>query len=86
MKKLWTTPSVVKCDLIKCTLEGRGIHVELLNELSAQYTGIGYPLPTGQALAFAWPEIWVEDEDYDRALELITELVRDESPQKTEEE
>jgi hypothetical protein len=84
MKRLWTTPSVVKCDLMKCMLEGHGIHAQILNELSAQYTGIGYPLPSGQALAFAWPEIWVEDADYDRALELITELLQSESPQKTE--
>ena len=86
MKRVWTTPSVVKCDLLKCMLEGNGIHVEILNELTAQYTGIGYPLPTGQALAFAWPEIWVEDGDYDRALSLITEFEGSESPETTKEE
>lgn len=76
MKKLWSTPSVVKCDLVKNMLEGHGLHVETANELSAQFTGVGYPLPSGQALPFAWPEIWVEDEDYDRALALIRELVQ----------
>lgn len=86
MKRIWTTPSIVKFDLIRNMLEGHGIQTQTINEFGAQFTGIGYPVPSGQALSFSWPEIWVEDTDYDRALALITELVRDESPQKTEEE
>jgi hypothetical protein len=85
VRRIWTTPSVVQADLIKCMLEGHGIHTQILNELTAQYTGIGYPLPTGQALAFAWPEIWVEDADYDRALALVTELVGNGSKRPDEE-
>jgi hypothetical protein len=83
MKRVWSTPSIVQCDLLKSILEGSGIRVETVNELSAQYTGIGYPVPTGQALPFAWPELWVEDADYDRALALITEFAQPTPPETT---
>ncbi|OQW96339.1 MAG: hypothetical protein BWK77_05205 [Verrucomicrobia bacterium A1] len=76
MKRVWSTPSVVQCDLIQTTLEGHGIRSEARNELSAQFTGVGYPVPSGQALAFAWPEIWVEEADYEQALALITGMMK----------
>ena len=79
MKKVWSTPSIVQCDLLKSMLEGHGIRAETVNELSAQYTGVGYPVLSGQALPFAWPEIWVEESDCDQALELITDFVKTQS-------
>jgi hypothetical protein len=79
MKRVWSTPSVVQGDLICSALEGHGIKTHITNDLSAQFTGIGYPVRSGQALPFAWPEIWVEDEDYERAAALIQELLKDDA-------
>lgn len=71
MKKVWSSPSLVQCDLMKAMLEGEGIRCALLNENSARFAGIGAPLLTGQALGFAWPEVWVADEDEERAAEVV---------------
>lgn len=62
--------------MIKTMLEGHGIKTHLANDVSAQFTGIGYPVPSGQALSFAWPEIWVEDGDYDAALALVQDMMQ----------
>jgi hypothetical protein len=77
MRRVWSTPNVVQGDLIRSALEGHGIKALLVNDLSAQFTGIGYPVRSGQALPFAWPELWVEDEDYERAAELIRVILGD---------
>jgi len=71
MKKVWSTPSIVTCDLLKNLLEGYGIPSVTKNDVTASFTGVGYPVPSGQALGFAWPEIWVEEERFDEALALI---------------
>ena len=71
MKKVWTTPSLVQCDLVKAILESEGVTCLIRNETNARFAGIGYPMPSGQALLFAWPELWVPDEQ----LEIATEIV-----------
>lgn len=83
MKRVWSTPNIVQGDLIRSMLEGHGIEAQIVNDTSARFTGIGYPVPSGQALSFAWPEIWVEDADYERAVELISGLGTDEPQEPT---
>jgi len=80
MKRLWSSPSVVRCDLVRSVLEGSGIPVELRNDLNAQFTGVGYPVPGGQALTFAWPELWVREADFEQAHALIRDLIQDANP------
>ena len=71
MKKVWSSPSLVQCDLVKALLEGDGITCFIQDEYAARFTGVGYPTPAGQALGFAWPELWVPDEELERAQELV---------------
>jgi hypothetical protein len=71
MKKVWSSPSLVQCDLLKSILEGDGIICVIKNEYNARAAGIGYPLFSGQSLAFAWPELWVPDDQYEEASEVV---------------
>ena len=75
MKKVWSTPNLVQCDMLRSLLEGHGIVALQRNEYTAQYTGVGYPVPPGQALSFAWPEIWVGDDDAEAAEALIRDAL-----------
>jgi hypothetical protein len=75
MKKVWSTPSLVQADLLRSLLEGEGIACVIRNEHSARFQGIGYPMPSGQALGFAWPEIWVPEEQFQKATELTRAYV-----------
>ena len=74
MKKIFTDPSVVPCDLLRGILEGRGIKVLIKNELGSAGAGAGNPVPTMSSLTFAWPEVWVADEDAQVALEIVGEM------------
>jgi hypothetical protein len=71
MKEVWSSPSLVQCDLVKAMLEGEGIECAVRNESNARFAGIGYPLLSGQTLAFAWPQLWVPDEQFERASEIV---------------
>jgi hypothetical protein len=71
MKQVFTNPSVIPCDLIKSVLEADGISVTIKNELGSAAAGYGLPMPDNPSLPWAWPEVWVNDEDYERAAELI---------------
>jgi hypothetical protein len=71
MKKVWSSPSLVQCDLVKAMLESDGIDCVMQNENAARFTGIGTPLSSGQALGFAWPELWVPDDRFDEAKERV---------------
>ena len=71
MKKVWTTPSLVQCDLVRAILESEGIMCVIMNESNARFAGIGYPILSGQALPFAWPELWVPDEQLKEATEIV---------------
>lgn len=83
MKQVFTAPSVVPCDILKSVLEARGIECLIRNERGSTTAGVGYPLPASPSLPFAWPEVWVNDEDFDEA-SLIAADYRQSSSQKTE--
>jgi hypothetical protein len=71
MRQVFTNSSVIPCDLIKSVLEAEGISATIKNELGSAAAGCGLPVKDNPSLAWAWPEVWVADEDYERAMELI---------------
>ncbi|MEI7732013.1 MAG: DUF2007 domain-containing protein [Verrucomicrobiota bacterium] len=71
MKMIYTAPSVVPCDMIKGMLESNGIPSMFKNEQGSSNVGVGWPMPGFPSVAWAWPELWVNDEDCDAALALV---------------
>ena len=71
MRQVFTNSSVIPCDLIKSVLAAEGISATIKNELGSAAAGYGLPVKDNPSLAWAWPEVWVADEDYERAVELI---------------
>jgi hypothetical protein len=72
MRQVFTNSSVIPCDLVKSVLEAGGIFATIRNELGSAAAGCGLPVLDNPSLAWAWPEVWVSDEDYARAMELIS--------------
>lgn len=72
MRQLFTHPNLIRCDLMRTILEMRGIECALRNEYSANTVGAAYlgPLP------FAWPELWVREDQYAEA----ERILRDQDP------
>ena len=62
MKKVFTNPSVVPCDLLKGLLEASGIPAMIKNERGSASAGEAWPIPQSISAAFAWPEVWVPDD------------------------
>lgn len=71
MRQVFTNSSVIPCDLIKSLLESEGIAATIRNELGSAASGYSLPMPDNPSLPWAWPEVWVADEDYEKAMELI---------------
>jgi hypothetical protein len=71
MRKVFTNSSVVPCDLAKSVLEAAGIFAVIKHELGSAAAGYSLPVPNNPSLPWAWPEVWVSDEDYERALEVL---------------
>lgn len=44
------------------------------NEKGSCSAGVGWPIPGNPTLAWAWPEVWVNDEDYEDAIPLAEEF------------
>lgn len=51
-----------------------GIQSMLKNEGGSSILGRGMPLAGGPELPFAWPEVWVNDEDFETAAEIAVEF------------
>jgi hypothetical protein len=68
MKCVYSTPELLKADLIRSRLQSEGIEAVLQNEGAALY-GFGVPGPV-------MLEITVRDEDADRAASIIHRLER----------
>jgi hypothetical protein len=71
MKKIFTAPSVIPCDFLRSILDAEGIDSALMNEGGSAMTGNAFPVPSGSELPWAWPEVWVHDEDYETASEIV---------------
>jgi hypothetical protein len=79
MKRIFTDPSVVPCDVLKSMLESQGLMVVIKNERGSASAGVGFPVPAMLSIPFAWPEVWVSDEDYETAKTLIADMKKEES-------
>lgn len=74
MKMIFTDPSVVPCDMVRGVLEGSGIGAIIKNERGSAAASVGYPMPRMISLTFAWPEVWVADDDYTAAVGVLAEM------------
>ena len=81
MKKVFTNSSVVPCDLAKSVLEAAGIFAIIKHELGSAAAGYSLPVPDNPSLPWAWPEVWVSEEDYERALEILATSSAETAPQ-----
>jgi len=77
MKQVFTNPSVVPCDILRGLLEAEGIESMIKNERGSAMAGIGYPVPNVPSVPFAWPEVWVNDDDFEKAVEIASRFQRE---------
>ena len=80
MKMVFTDASVVPCDMLKGILQASGMRVLIKNELGSAGAGVGNPIPTMINLPFAWPEVWVADDDYETAAAIVADVMKDRVP------
>jgi hypothetical protein len=77
MKKLNSSESLITINHWKNILQSEGIACEIRNQHLGSIVG---EMPFVEV----WPQLWVvHDLDYDRALQLISDGARDESPTET---
>jgi hypothetical protein len=74
MKRIFTAPSVIPCDFLRSMLDAGGIDSALMNEGGSAMTGNALPVPSGSELPWAWPEVWVNDEDYELAAQIAADF------------
>lgn len=86
MKRVFTDRLVATCDLVKAQLESSGIRTELKNERGSATVGEGLPVFSEPTLPFAWPEVWVSDEDEQAALAIIADVGTNLTPEELERE
>ena len=67
MKRIFTATNIIPCDLLRSMLDAYGIVSALKNEGGSAMTGNALPVPSGSELPWAWPEVWVNDEDFEVA-------------------
>jgi hypothetical protein len=79
MKEIFTAPNVIPCDLLKVVLEANGIPSHIKNSSDSTIAGIGYLLPLCLFPSLTWPEVWVQDEYFQRASEIVSELQKEKS-------
>ena len=85
MKLVFTAPSVVPCDFLRTLLDVEGIPSMLKNEGCSSIVGRGLPMFNAPELPWAWPEVWVNDEDSEAAMAIAQEFQRKpQDPQQTE--
>jgi hypothetical protein len=81
MKRIFTAPSVIPCDFLRSLLDAEGIESVFKNEGGSAITGNALPVPSGSELPWAWPEVWVNDEDFELASQIAADFQkRDELP------
>jgi hypothetical protein len=73
MKEVFTAPSVIPCDFLKAVLEANGISSFIKNERGSTIAEVADPAPSSTSLSLAWPEVWVQDEDFQHAGEIVSE-------------
>lgn len=68
MKKFYTSENLFLTHNVKNLVEAQGIKVFLRNEFTQGAMG-------EVAVFDTWPELWVEDAHYDRAMTLVDQLI-----------
>ena len=58
--------------MLKSILELQGISVMIKNERGSTSSGYGLPVPMA-SLSFAWPEVWVNEQDFETALAILND-------------
>ena len=76
MKMIYTAPSVIPCDFLRSMLDAAGIASMFKNEGGSAMTGNALPIPCGSELPWAWPEVWVNDEDFEVASQIAADFQR----------
>lgn len=76
MKRIYTATNVIPCDLLRSMLDAYGIMSALKNEGGSAMTGNALPVPSGSELPWAWPEVWVNDEDFEAASQIAADFQR----------
>jgi hypothetical protein len=74
MKRIFTAPSVIPCDFLRSLLDAEGIASVFKNEGGSAITGNALPVPYGAQLPWAWPEVWVNDEDFELASQIAADF------------
>jgi cytochrome c556 len=74
MKKVFSRSSVIPCDLAKSVLDAAGVFAVIRHELGSAAAGYSWPVPNNPSLPWAWPEVWVSDEDFERAREILADV------------
>ena len=72
MKRVYSSAYIADCDQLRVTLSGAGIESMLKNEFG---NPVGLALFGGVA-AFAEPEVWVDETDYEEAMKIVEEVIR----------
>jgi len=67
MKRIFTAPNIIPCDFLSSILDSEGIASALKNEGWSHMSSNALPVPCGSELPWAWPEVWVNDEDFEVA-------------------
>jgi len=85
IEELTDQPSVIPCDLMKAVLEGSGIDCMIKNERGSAIAGQGWAIPGNPTLVWAWPEVLVNDEDFEEASRIVTDFQKSEETKKADE-
>ncbi len=76
MKRILTATNVIPCDFLRSMLDAYGILSALKNEGGSAMTGNALLVPSGSELPWAWPEVWVNDEDFEVASQIAADFQR----------
>ena len=69
MNKIFTAADIVQCDELRLFLQSHGIECVIQNEQGATSASLGLPTQP-----LAQPELWVREEDVDKALHLVSDF------------
>ena len=72
MKKVFTAPSRIPCDFLCSLLAAADVRAVVMNEGGSSMTGNSSII--GGECAWAWPEVWVNDEDFEAASEIAADF------------
>jgi hypothetical protein len=77
MRKVYSTDDLMQCGMLKSVLDANGIQSLLKNEaISGVFGGSSYNPH------LAYPELWVDDSDFEKAKELIYDNLESRPPRE----